>query len=89
MSKKVKLVKIEGGKDKEENIIEIPNDGAFLVLPNGEQYHLNSFVLSGQTSKGDRVAFAWNASLDEQVLYKNALNIQIDDQVRAAFRSNN
>lgn len=89
MNQKVKLVTIEGGKEKDENIIEIPNDGAFLVLPNGEQYHLNSFVFSGQTTKGDRVAFAWNASLDEQVVYKNVLNIQIDDQVRAAFRSNN
>ncbi|MGF7535721.1 hypothetical protein AAGG74_18870 [Bacillus mexicanus] len=87
MSQKVKLIK--GGKEKDDSIIEIPNDGACLILPTGERYHLDSFIISGETSEGDRIAFTWNSSLEEAIVYQKALSVQIDDKVREAFRTKN
>jgi hypothetical protein len=83
-----KFVAIDGGKKTSKGGPSTTKKGAILMM-DGEEILLDSFVLSGTVTKDGetyRTVLTYNSSIDEMVVYKNTLNIMIDDKVRQVLK---
>ena len=82
-SKEGKIVYMgnQSAKNNEREKIEVNNDEAILIC-NGEVIKLDSFILSGLDLDENRVMLMYNTSIDEAILYRETLNISIQNRLR-------
>ena len=72
------IIALNGGKSGKKD------EGAKLTI-DGEEYDLESFVLSGEGPDGKRLLFSWNCSLDEMISYVKVLEVSVIKRVSDAM----
>lgn len=75
------IIAFEGGK---KGKISSEDDSAILIVE-GEQIDLDSFVLSGQNKDGSRVMLTWGCSLDSLTSYTKVLEVVVNEKIKEAL----
>lgn len=57
-----------------------------VLICDGKGIDLENFILCGNDTDGNRIVLTWNTSLDENLVFKEILDITIQDQVREQYK---
>lgn len=77
----------QNGKSKKTSNKKSPDtiDNSAILIVNGQEIHLKSFVLSGESTEEHRVLLTWHSNLDELLSYTKSLEVLVHDRVKNAL----